>query len=214
MDVPDVFLRRAMERDRTQGERRRAASDRAPSRSSESPVPGHSRPVPDSGSPATQPLPEEKMLIRLMLENGSEMVAFVLSRTSLDEFTEGPARETASHLVKMYQDGRMDRRPFLDGTFGDEVRTLASEVLTDAVEPSDNWRKRRIEVPRLNEDPHAAAAGAMTLLKLDRLDAMISDVRYALFRQEQDGGDVRALQEELLSLQRLRRQIEDRRFLT
>lgn len=212
MDVPDVYLRRALDRERIQGGRRREPQGRAPSRPPEiagiRQTEGAEKPV------FGEPLPEEKTLLRLMLENGSEMVAFVLSRTSLDEFTEGPARDAAGQLVRLYQEGQLDRRPFLDGTFGDGVRALASEVLTDAVEPSANWSKRRIEVPRLNEDAHAAAAGAMTLLKLDRLDAMIADVRHALFRQEQEGGDVRALQEEMLSLQELRRQIEDRRFLT
>ncbi len=213
MDVPDMYLRRALDQERVQDERRRVPRDRTPARpadvegSAARPAAGAVRRV------SVDPLPEEKTLLRLMLENGSEMVAFVLSRTSLDEFTEGPARDAAGHLVRLYQEGQLGRRPFLDGTFGDEVRQLATEVLTDVVEPSANWSRRRIEVPRLNEDPHAAAAGAMTLLKLDRLDAMITDIRHALFREEQDGGDVRALQEELLSLQQLRRQVEDRRFL-
>jgi DNA primase len=214
LDVPDVYLRRALERERRQGERRPAASDRGPERPRESVPTGAGASVESRRPSPGEPLPEEKTLLRLMFENGSEMVAFVLSRTSLDEFTEGPSRETVTHLVRLYQEGRLDRRPFLDGTFGDEVRSLASEVLTDAVEPSANWSRRRIDVPRLNEDPHAAAAGAMTLLKLDRLDAMIAEARHALFVTEQEGGDVRALQEELLSLQQLRRQIEDRQFLT
>lgn len=230
-DVPDVYLRRALKGG--QGSRRsvrREDPDRAgpglerftsdETDSDRSPEVGtglvvsRRRTEPDRSMPRSNVLPEEKTLMRLMLEHGMGLVAHVLTRTSLDEFTEGPAREVAGRLVEQYQAGTIDRTPFLDGTFGPAVQSFAAEVMTDVHEPSLGWSKLKIEVPRLNEDPVAAADSAMTLLKLDRLDERIAETRRSVFEAEQTGEDFRALQEHLLELYEWRRQIEDRQFLS
>ena len=230
-DVPDVYLRRALKAG--PGSRRPAQRE---DRERQGPVPerfvfdeGNSDRYAEAGSglvvlghgaekerPRSLPnvLPEEKTLVRLMLEHGMDLVGHVLSRTSLDEFTEGPARDAATRLVEQYQAGTIDRTPFLDGSFGSAVQSFAAEVMTDVYEPSLGWIKLKIEVPRLNEDPVAAADSAMTLLKLDRLDEMIVETRRSVFEAEQTGEDFRALQERLLELYEWRRQIEDRQFLS
>lgn len=230
-DVPDVYLRRALKAG--QGSRRttqRDDNERAgspPERYVSDEVdPGRnaqagnglvvSRRSAETDRSRSLPnvLPEEKTLMRLMLEHGMDLVGHVLTRTSLDEFTEGPAREAAARLVEQYQAGAIDRTPFLDGTFGPDVQSFAAEVMTDVHEPSLGWIKLKIEVPRLNEDPVAAADSAMTLLKLDRLDERIVETRRSVFEAEQTGEDFRALQEQLLELYEWRRQIEDRQFLS
>ncbi len=226
-DVPDVYLRRALR----SGQGGRRPERRAPA-GPDDPAIGQGEPAVRGGTgltragletarPAGTParlagysvLPEEKTLIRLMLEHGMEMVAHVLSRTALEEFSEGPAREAAARLVDQYQAGRVDRGPFLDGTFGPEIQSFAAEVMTDVHEPSRGWSRLKIDVPRLNEDPVAAADSAMTLLKLDRLDEMIADARRAVYDAERTGSDIRALQGRLLELVEWRRQVEERKFL-
>ncbi len=209
MEVPDVYLRRAMKADR------QLAAAKTPRRE-RTPGPAESR-DPNPGRPQEvvplEPLPEEKTLLRLMLDHGAPMVSFILSRTALDEFTEGPSRDAATALVEQFEAGEIQQRVFLDGSMGAAVQRLASEVLTDREEPSENWAGRKIIVPVLNEDSRAAASGAMTLLKLDRLDEMIARLRHGIHVAERGGEEVRPLQEELLGLQHLRRKIEDQEFL-
>ncbi|MBO6575772.1 MAG: DNA primase [Rhodothermales bacterium] len=206
LGVPDVYLRRAMQADRKREARNQQRRQRR------EPAQEPAAQVPQSAE--RQPLPEEKTLLRLMLDHGSPMVSFILSRTALDEFTEGPSRRTAHALVQQFESGEIRKQSFLDGTLGTGIQRLAAEILTDREEPSDNWeKKRRITVPQFNENARAAASGAMTLLKLDRLDEMIAGLRHGIHIAEREGREVRPLQEELVGLQQLRRKIEDREFL-
>jgi DNA primase len=210
LGVPDVYLRRAMEIDRQKGDRRPRRREPDPPPKVEPPVAGGS-----AAQAEPKPLPEEKTLLRLMLDHGAPMISYILSRTALDEFTPGASRSAAEALVGQFEKAEFDRNLFLDGTLGVAVQRLAAEIMTDRQEPSDNWeKKKQIIVPRLNENARAAAAGAMTLLKLDRLDEMIARLRHNLHAAEKSGSEVRPLQEELLNLQQLRRRIEDREFLT
>ncbi|MFT5143747.1 MAG: DNA primase [Rhodothermales bacterium] len=211
LGVPDVYLRRAMNTDRQRDRSRAIAKEKETESTAPTSQPEQAEPA--LAIQAIEPLPEEKTLLRLMLDQGAPMVSFILSRTALDEFTFGPSRDTAAALVEQFEAGEIKTRVFLDGSLGPEVQRLAAEILTDRDEPSDNWGKRRIVVPTLNEDAKAAAAGAMTLLKLDRLDDMITKLRHGVLGAEQEGRDVRPLQEELVGLQHLRRRIKDREFL-
>ncbi|NNE71258.1 MAG: DNA primase, partial [Rhodothermales bacterium] len=209
LDVPDVYLRRAMKADRqlnaAKSARRKDSGGRSEPEPQAAEVPEHA---------GKEPLPEEKTLLRLMLDHGAPMVSFILSRTALDEFTEGAARQMATSLVEQFEGGEIKPQVFLGGSHGTAVQRLASEVLTDREEPSDNWeRKRRINVPQFNENARAAASGAMTLLKLDRLDEMIARLRHGIHVAEQSGEEIRPLQEEMVGLQQLRRRIEDQEFL-
>lgn len=160
------------------------------------------------------PLPEEKTLLRLMLEHGVSMVELILGNMALDEFTEGPARTIAETFLQMYQDDAVEPQRFLDGTYGEAAQRLAAEVMVDRYTPSENWKERKIAVPRLNEDPHEAAASAMTLLKLDRVHEAIEQQKRKIYTASQsEGEDLRALQEQMMALHELRKQIEQRAFL-
>ncbi len=215
MGVPDIRLHEVLSGMRSTG---RSSARRAARRI----VPGSeqvSRPA-EGGEMeamplAEDPLPEEKTLIRLMLDRGAPMVEFILGHMSLNEFTDGPSREIASSLMEMYESGAVDRDRILDGSCGAGARELAAEVLVDRLEVSENWEKRQnIPVPRLNEDAYEAASSAMTLLKLDRVDDVVSQTRRTIYDQSQQGNDVRGLQEELMKLLDVRRAVENREFLS
>lgn len=159
-------------------------------------------------------LPEEKILHRLMLENGVPMVEYVLGHMSFDEFTEGPSRETAQHILALYEEGTVNAQKLLERDLGQEVNKLVSEVLIDRYEPSENWTlKKNISVPRLNEDAYEAAASAMVLLKLDRVNEVIRKHLEKVYQVSQEGGDLRSLNEQTMALYRLRASIEQRAFL-
>ncbi len=161
-----------------------------------------------------EPLPEEKSLIRLMIAGGESMIELILGNMALDEFTEGASRETVSFLLQMYESGTINTKRLIDGSAGDAVRELATEVMLSENEPSQNWeRLRNITVPRLDEDSRASAIGAMRLLKLDRVDDAMERVKERIYKASQSGEDVRSLQEELQQLLLTKKQIEEDGFL-
>jgi DNA primase len=222
LGVPDIRLYEVLKEMKRDQQRRQAREVR---REAAAPVDASPEGAADAGPQAVaapiivreaEALPEEKILLRLMLDQGSSMVELILGNMSLDEFTEGPAREAARCFLNMYEEGAIDAQRFFDGSLGADVQSLAAEVMMDRYAPSENWqRKQNISVPRLNEDPFEAAASAMALLKLDRVELAIEQLRTKIFQASRDGNeeDLRALQEEMMALHALRKNIEQRGFL-
>lgn len=160
-------------------------------------------------------LPEEMLLIRLMLEFGRPLVEYILGNMALDEFSEGLVQQIVTEIIAQYEVGEIDRRPFVDGTHGAAVQSLVTEALVDRHAPSENWQRHlNVNVPRMNDEPKEAAADAMMLLKLDRIDASLQRVKRRHDAKEAAGDDVRAELEEIMALRRLRTQVEHREFLT
>lgn len=201
----------------------------------ESPPHPADRPSPDGGSAAGDgsarhapresrrgdepapngPLPEEKVLLRLMLEQGTPMVEFILGNMALDEFTEGPPREMARVLIDMYQENSVNPGRITDGDFGPDLQRLAASVMVDKYTPSENWRQRQnITVPRFNQEPYEAGASAMTLLKLDRVNEAIAKQKERMYQASRgENEDVEEMQQQMMSLYQLRKSIEHREFL-
>lgn len=151
-----------------------------------------------------------------MLEHGARMVEFVLSNMALEEFTEGPPRDLAETLVRMYQNDTVRPQQILEGEHGETLQTLAAGVMMDEFEASENWaQKEDIAVPRPNDRPYDAAESAMKLLKLDRVNEAIDDIRERMYVATQDGNDekVQRLQQKMMSLQELRKHIQQGAFL-
>ena len=175
-------------------------------------------PPPDEKDAPTAPIrfkmrPEEGALIRLMLQHGRAMVEHVLSHMALDEFSPGPVRETVELLLRQYEAGAIDRDAFVDGTHGPLVQKIAAGALVDRHAVSENWSlKQGIRVPGIDAEPYEAAASAMTLLKLDRVNEAIALVNRKTYAAEQAGEDLTDLQRQMQELQRLRGQIERREF--
>lgn len=179
-----------------------------------SPAPQAERPPKRKARRGPQPLPEEKSLVRLMLDQGTPLVEFILGHMSLDEFTPGPVRRTAECFLSQYENGNVNRAAFLDGSLGEEVQRLATEVSVIQYEPSENWeRKQNIIVPKLDGDPYEAAVSAMMLLKLDRINDAIEKQREDIYQASRTGDDLQPLQTQMMALYDLRRRIEKKEFL-
>lgn len=159
------------------------------------------------------PLPEEKMLIRLMLNEDSTMVEFVMGNMAMEEFSTGVVQKTVNAILSMYQGGKVTRSRLIDGAYGADVQHLVTEVLMQRYEPSENWAKKQIQVPRFNEDPREVAASTMTKLKKRRVKEVMSELKDRIFQAERRGEDLRPFYEEQMALHTLLRQIEQREFL-
>jgi DNA primase len=169
----------------------------------------------DPAEPAQEPLPEERLLFRLMLEHGTPMVEFVLGNMALNEFTDGVSRRLAQKLIAMYQAGNVRPQEILEGAHGQDLQSLGASVMVDAEVPSKNWSRNDITVPDFNQKPYEAGADAMTLLKLDRVQDAISDQKQRIYQATESDDDA-AIQEEqsrLMGLYDLRKRIEQREFL-
>jgi len=231
--VPDADLFRILEEEREQLDQRarqkkkrearrreQHAEEEADDESSEGPPAASSGRQSESESAAAESvptvLPEERLLLRLMLEHGRRMVEHVLGHMSINEFTAGPSRELVEVLVDMYREDAVRPQRILDGSHGDPLQQLAAGVMMDEHEASENWAEREdIAVPRPNDRPFEAAAGAMKLLKLDRVNEAIEKVREQHFDAQQAGNTDREekLMQKIMSLQELKKSLQRGDFL-
>jgi len=234
--VPDSDLFRMLEEEREQLERRaqrrrkreqtqarRAETETANAAAGESRRPPNRGDAPPSsettnGVAESSPtlLPEERVLFRLMLENGRRMVALVLGHMGLDEFTEGASRQLARTLAEMYEEDNLRTQEILNGEHGEALQQLGASVMMDEHEASEHWaQKEDIPVPHLNDRPYEVARSAMKFLKIDRVDEAIEAVRERMYQATQQGDDeeVQRLQQKMMSLQELRKSIERGEFL-
>ncbi len=157
--------------------------------------------------------PEEGALLRLMLEQGRPMVEHVLGHMALEEFSPGPVRRTVEQILDQYQRGRIEKEAFTSGEFGATIQQIATGVLVDEHAVSENWQRLAgITVPEMNDEPYEAAASAMTLLKLDRINEAIELQGRKIYAAEQAGEDLTPLMEAMQELQRLKIRIERREF--
>jgi DNA primase len=221
----DIERRAQRRRDRERRKQSRpepaeAQAAGAPASSGKGSRPPPSTPDSDARSaspePSAAPLPEERVLLRLMLENGSRMVAFVLGHMAFDEFTEGPPRELARTLAEMHNEGSVESEPILSGKHGDALQQLGASVLMNEHEASEHWAtKEDIPVPSLNDRPYEAAESAMKFLKLDRVNEALEAVRERMYQATQQGDDerVQRLQQKVMSLQELRKSVKRGDFL-
>ena len=224
MHIPDIHLFKALDkiladrkRQREQKSRREVRREEIATtvaRPKEAPPPPSHRSVQEpEATQASEPLPQEKILLRLMLEHGNPLLEFILNHMALEEFTAGPSREIVEILLGMYHEGAVERQRFFDGSFSEAVQRLAAGVLVDRYEPSENWALKKIPVPRINEDPQKTAASAMRLLKLIRVKTAIDQHKEKMYRASQGQEDLHALQSELMHLLELQKQIDRREFL-
>jgi DNA primase len=224
LGVPDNDLFRMLEearnKERRQAARREKRQEAARAPRPEAPSTREDMGETDEAASETDaapagPLPEEKVLTRLLLEHGEPMVEFILGNMALDEFSAGPTRKLVRALVTMYEEGAVDPQRALSGSLGADVQNLAASVMMDEYEPSKNWGEREVKVPRLNDKPYEAAASAMTLLKLDRVNEAIDAHRQKIYRadQDDDADTLRTLQNQMMALHDLRKRIERREYL-
>ncbi|MBX2820817.1 MAG: DNA primase [Rhodothermaceae bacterium] len=161
-----------------------------------------------------EPLPQEKMLLRIMLDHGIPMVEYIMGNMALDEFTKGPLQNSISHILELYEKEQVTKQPFVDGSFGVRIQQLATEILMLRYEPSENWERRQnISIPRFNQDPHEAAYSAMKQLKRRRIEQALSNLKSRIFRAQRQNEDVKPLLEERMALLQLQKKIEDPDFL-
>ena len=146
-------------------------------------------------------------MIRLMLQQGAQMVEFLLTRMALEEFTEGVSRDTVERLLEQFEGEAVSQRPFLDGDYGDETRDLAASLLFERYEVSANWSWKSVPVPVLDEDPFRIAE---TAFKRHRKRLTARSIREIRDQQRHAQGEAEhlRLQTRLMELYRYLRELD------
>ena len=142
-----------------------------------------------------EPKFSEAKLIELMLEHGAPMVEHVLTKMGLGEFSAGAVRDAVGHLTAQYQAGAVDKKLFLDGTYGPAVQALAASVLADKHGVSQSHKALEVTgsaTPQQDAQPYESAMGSMKLLKLDRVDEAIEAWKRAAYNAEKGRAGPRA----------------------
>jgi DNA primase len=200
------LLRESLRGRRSDGAPRRAAPERTPAEAAAPPGP----PPP----PPVVMRPEEGDLLRLMLLHGPPMVEHVLSRMAIEEFSEGAVRDIAAALIAQYEAGAVDAEAFQRGDFGEEVQRLAAQVTAEQHAISERGAAKRGKEPeRRDAHPFVGATEAMRQLKLDRLEEALAEVKDQIHAADEAGFDATPLRAQLQTLQNLRVQIHEKRFL-
>jgi DNA primase len=235
MDIPDLQLRGVLDSiTRSAGKKRQTVKSRASNQHLPSTPTASDRHAgagnhfvthPESygedhpgGQPAIeQPskiFPSEKNLFAIMLQDGLPLVEFVMSNLALTDFSAGTSRRLAESVIAMYEEGKMNLTGLIEGTYGADIRRLATEVLTRDVEPSENWeRLKKIPVPGHNQEARESATSAMTLLKLERIDQAIRDLQKALYDVQGNAEETRVLAEKMMELHAMKKVIQERKFI-
>ena len=216
--MPQTTLWRALEQRRSAREERRPRAVERPTRPA---VPARRAELPDAlsglqpeSSAVSSAHAAEESLIRQMLEQGILMIEFILSHMSVGEFTDGPPRRAVRAILDQYESDAFDSAALLETSEDPEMQQFLAGIMTDRNAPSENWaRKLKINVPRLNEKEHLAAAGAMTQLKLHRVHQEIERIRRETYEAQLAGADLTELQRESIALHDLRKQIERQEFI-
>ena len=136
-------LRRSARTARPAPDASRQPTGRSVSRSGDAFARGPRRQASGKGPSVSSTLSSEKILIRLMFEQGLPMVTYILGNTSLAEFSPGAPRRTVEGFAEQHRAGSMNRQAFLDGAYGAEVQQLVAEVAVRKEEPSENWEQKK-----------------------------------------------------------------------
>ncbi|MCY3488157.1 MAG: hypothetical protein OXH34_06915, partial [Bacteroidetes bacterium] len=148
----------------------------------------------------TMPEPERKLL-ELMLEEGAPMIEYILGNMGLEEFQEGPSRELVGALVALYHEhtGESDKLDSIDvgqlqlSALG---RQLAAGLLIRQHEISKKWEERKIEVPKLNQNPKRIAKDCMRRVKRKLIKGEMKELMSGITTAEEGSEAQLELQEE------------------
>ena len=140
--------------------------------------------------------PPERDLLKVMLEEGPSMVAFVATHIPPAAFTDPLARRTAELLGKhAAAGGRWDVPAFLDTLDDPSLRTFIADIMFNKYELSRGWTA--LDDP----DPWLIAESCIRRVKAVVLDGLIAENHRQMKSAEQEGADLGPYREAHIRLQ-------------
>ncbi len=153
---------------------------------------------------SVESIPEpERKLLELMLEEGFPMIEYILWNMGIEEFQEGTSRELVEALITIYHEhseetdqleaidlGKLNLSPL--------GRQLAAGLLIRQHEVSQKWVEKKIDVPRLNQNPKRIAMDCMRRVKRQLIKQELKNLTSSIMSAEEGSEAQFELQEEYL----------------
>jgi DNA primase len=167
------------------------------------PAPAVTAAPPRSSAP---PPAAERELLRLVLEHKGAMLRYIFSRIDKDVLTSPVIRDVIG-VVDMHEEGgeTWDPGTLVNELQDDDARKLVSMLILPQHELSKAWKEMGTEPPP--PDPYAIADDCITRLHMQQLDDRIAEVYKGMKDAELRGESITALQEEILDLQRQKKEL-------
>jgi DNA primase len=173
-------------------------------------------PVPPSPASGGLPLaavraglpPPERDLLKVMLEVGPPMIAFVTTHIPPSAFTDPLARRTAELIAQSAGTGPgWDAPTLLDNVEDASLRQFIADIVFNRYELSKGWSA--LEDP----DPWLIAERSILRVKAVVLDGLIADNHARMKTAERDGADLGPYRETHLRLQSEKKELQKMRLI-
>lgn len=141
----------------------------------------------------------EKVLLQVMLEQGTSMIEYILGHMSIEEFQEGVSRELVNALLEFYHDRNGQHITEIRGDqlqISESTSQLVAGLLTRQHQISERWKDKKISVPELNEDAKRVAKDCMRQIKTKFIKAEIKDLQKRILNSGDGSGAQLELHEE------------------
>lgn len=184
-----------------------------PVRSAERPVPQAAEAGKPAATPQAEPRggipPAERDLLKLMLEHGSAMVRYVIGQVEPALFTSSTARSILDALLRREEAGEFwDAGMIIDDLEDPALRRIVTELTVSRYEISKGWHEMGSDPPA--PDPRVMADDCIAILHRRSLDERIAETYRLMKDSELRGEDITEMQQEILRLQRARKETHGR----
>lgn len=130
----------------------------------------------------------DRDLLKLMLENGGEMIRFVFDHVTIDEFRDERARSIVQRILDQYEHtGRFEANSLINELENETSKSIVTNLLFTKYELSKNWEAIGVEIPEANRWQIANAA--LIAFKRREIELRIEENQRALRGASQLGQD-------------------------
>jgi DNA primase len=152
--------------------------------------------------------PPERDLLKVMIEVGPAMIAFVTTHVPPSAFTDPLARRTAELLAPYASsESALDVPALLDTLEDASLRQFIADIMFNRYELSKGWSA--LEDP----DPWLIAERSILRVKAVILDALIAENHARMKDAERDGADIGPFRETHLRLQNEKKELQKTRLI-
>jgi DNA primase len=146
--------------------------------------------------------PEERDIVKLLLEGNPEIIRFVLSNISLLQMSDGRARKLAQNILDLFDErGIIDATTVIDEVPEPELKSIISDLTLSRYELSPGWQAMEKEIDE--PDPMVIARDAVTALRRKAIQKEMEENQRALKEASVIHGDATPYlrkQQELLAM--------------
>jgi DNA primase len=154
--------------------------------------------------------PEERDIVKLILEGNSDVIRFVLSNISLLQLSDERARRLAQLVLDLYDDrGTIDATSIVSEVQDPELKNLITDLMLSRYELSPQWQEmeKEIDVP----DPMMIAKDAVIAVRRKLIQKERENNKRLQDEAKNQGQDVKPYQHREMELYEMLKQLEPNR---